>query len=35
MEIYQVDSFTDQPFSGNPAAVCTLTARGKSLILSA
>jgi PhzF family phenazine biosynthesis protein len=25
MEIYQVDSFTDQPFSGNPAAVCTLT----------
>jgi PhzF family phenazine biosynthesis protein len=22
MTIYQVDSFTDKPFSGNPAAVC-------------
>jgi PhzF family phenazine biosynthesis protein len=24
MTIYQVDSFTDKPFSGNPAAVCIL-----------
>lgn len=24
MKIYQVDAFTDQPFSGNPAAVCPL-----------
>ena len=23
--IYQVDAFTDQPFCGNPAAVCILT----------
>jgi PhzF family phenazine biosynthesis protein len=23
-EIYQVDAFTDRPFSGNPAAVCPL-----------
>lgn len=22
--IYQVDAFTDQPFSGNPAAICLL-----------
>lgn len=26
MKIYQVDAFTDQPFSGNPAAVCPLPA---------
>lgn len=26
-EIYQVDAFTDEPFSGNPAAVCMLTRR--------
>lgn len=25
IEIFQVDAFTDQPFSGNPAAVCLLT----------
>jgi PhzF family phenazine biosynthesis protein len=25
MEIYQVDAFTDRPFAGNPAAVCTLS----------
>ena len=24
-EIYQVDAFTDRPFTGNPAAVCLLT----------
>ena len=24
LTIYQVDSFTDRPFSGNPAAVCIL-----------
>ena len=24
IEIYQVDAFTDQPFTGNPAAVCLL-----------
>ena len=24
LTIYQVDSFTDKPFSGNPAAVCIL-----------
>ncbi len=24
MKIYQVDAFTDQPFKGNPAAVCVL-----------
>jgi len=24
MEIYQVDAFTDQPYKGNPAAVCIL-----------
>jgi PhzF family phenazine biosynthesis protein len=24
VEIYQVDAFTDQPFAGNPAAVCIL-----------
>lgn len=26
MKIYQVDSFTDQPFKGNPAGVCVLDA---------
>jgi PhzF family phenazine biosynthesis protein len=26
MRIYQVDAFTDQPFKGNPAAVCILDA---------
>jgi predicted PhzF superfamily epimerase YddE/YHI9 len=26
LTIYQVDAFTDQPFRGNPAAVCILTA---------
>lgn len=26
MNIYQVDAFTDQPFKGNPAAVCILDA---------
>jgi PhzF family phenazine biosynthesis protein len=26
--IYQVDAFTERPFSGNPAAVCILTAPG-------
>ncbi|HSE83881.1 MAG TPA: PhzF family phenazine biosynthesis protein [Thermodesulfobacteriota bacterium] len=25
MKIFQVDAFTDKPFSGNPAAVCILT----------
>ncbi len=25
IEIYQVDAFTDKPFSGNPAAVCILS----------
>jgi len=25
MKIYQVDAFTNQPFAGNPAAVCILT----------
>lgn len=24
--IYQVDAFTSQPFAGNPAGVCLLTA---------
>lgn len=24
MKIYQVDAFTEHPFSGNPAAVCIL-----------
>lgn len=24
MKIYQVDSFTEKPFSGNPAGVCVL-----------
>ncbi|MCH7970473.1 MAG: PhzF family phenazine biosynthesis protein, partial [Chloroflexi bacterium] len=24
--IYQVDAFTDEPFSGNPTAVCPLAA---------
>ena len=24
--VYQVDAFTDEPFSGNPAAVCLLEA---------
>jgi len=24
LSIYQVDAFTDRPFSGNPAAVCLL-----------
>lgn len=24
MDIYIVDSFTDKPFTGNPAAVCVL-----------
>ena len=24
MKMYQVDAFTDRPFSGNPAAVCIL-----------
>ena len=26
--IYQVDSFTNRPFAGNPAAVCILSAPG-------
>ena len=26
LAIYQVDAFTDQPFAGNPAAVCLLPA---------
>ena len=25
LTIYQVDAFTEKPFSGNPAAVCLLT----------
>ncbi|MCL4243578.1 MAG: PhzF family phenazine biosynthesis protein [Candidatus Dadabacteria bacterium] len=25
LDIYQVDAFTDKPFSGNPAAVCIMT----------
>jgi len=24
MKIYQVDAFTDKPFTGNPAGVCVL-----------
>lgn len=28
MTVYQVDSFTDAPFSGNPAAVCILSEPG-------
>jgi PhzF family phenazine biosynthesis protein len=28
LKIYQVDAFTDQPFKGNPAAVCILPDRG-------
>ena len=24
--LYQVDAFTDEPFAGNPAAVCLLEA---------
>ena len=24
LSIYQVDAFTDKPFSGNPAGVCVL-----------
>jgi len=28
LKIYQVDAFTDKPFSGNPAAVCVLDSRG-------
>ena len=24
MKIYQVDAFTDKPFTGNPASVCVL-----------
>jgi predicted PhzF superfamily epimerase YddE/YHI9 len=24
MKLWQIDAFTDQPFSGNPAAVCLL-----------
>lgn len=24
LSLYQVDAFTDQPFAGNPAAVCML-----------
>ena len=27
-EIFQVDAFTDEPFSGNPAAVCVLPQEG-------
>ncbi len=29
LKIYQVDAFTDQPFHGNPAAVCILPEKGK------
>ncbi|MCK5651886.1 MAG: PhzF family phenazine biosynthesis protein, partial [Gemmatimonadetes bacterium] len=25
VQFYQVDAFTDNPFGGNPAAVCVLT----------
>jgi len=28
LKIYQVDAFTDQPFKGNPAAVCILPDKG-------
>lgn len=28
LKIYQVDAFTDKPFSGNPAAICVLDSRG-------
>ena len=28
LKIYQVDAFTDQPFRGNPAAVCILPDKG-------
>lgn len=27
MKIYQVDAFTEKPFSGNPAGVCVLNER--------
>ena len=29
LKLYQVDAFTDQPFRGNPAAVCILPEPGK------
>ena len=29
ISIYQVDAFTDKPFTGNPAAVCILSAPGE------
>ena len=29
IEIYHVDAFTEQPFHGNPAAVCVLPEPGK------
>jgi PhzF family phenazine biosynthesis protein len=31
LNIYQVDAFTDQPFRGNPAAVCILPDKGNGL----
>ncbi|MGF7186694.1 PhzF family phenazine biosynthesis protein [Desulfitispora alkaliphila] len=27
LKIFQVDAFTDKPFSGNPAAVCVLSSK--------
>ena len=27
MKIYQVDAFTERPFTGNPAGVCILEAQ--------
>ena len=29
LEIFQVDAFTDKPFTGNPAAVCLLPGPGE------
>ena len=31
--IYQVDAFTDEPFGGNPAAVCLLQEQYKDIVL--
>lgn len=33
ISIYQVDAFTDEPFGGNPAAVCLLQEQYKDIVL--
>jgi PhzF family phenazine biosynthesis protein len=33
MRIYQVDAFTEKPFSGNPAGVCVLNEKPEEILM--